>query len=129
MSALSRLFRTTVCPECDDSARDAGRGERLPNAPGRTVIWLVIVESLLRQSCFISLSGLSRGTGISSLLAGPSLVRDVNDDCANEVTVEDNGGLGVVGVSGSFLSRKASVVSKRGVGNGAEPLNFGDLGD
>ena len=41
MRALKRLLTATgtmVCPECDDSARETGRGERLPfNAPCRTV--------------------------------------------------------------------------------------------
>lgn len=62
MSALSRLLTggTIVFPECDDSASDTGRGDRLPeSAPGRMVLWLAIVESLFRQSSFAA-AALSR---------------------------------------------------------------------
>ena len=41
MSALNRLLTggTIVFPECEDSARDTGRGDRLPeSAPGRIVL-------------------------------------------------------------------------------------------
>ena len=55
MRALSLLLTggTIVLPECDDSASETGRGDLLPDrAPGRTVVWLAMVESLFLQSSF-----------------------------------------------------------------------------
>ena len=53
--------------------------------------------------------------------------------CANEATEADVGGVREeVGVRGSLLPVmpvKAPGESDTGVGNGAEPLNLGDLGD
>lgn len=57
------------------------------------------------------------------------MVKDAVDDCAKERAEDDRGGLGVIGgVSGNFLLAKASTATAEG-GNGAEPLNFGDLGE
>ena len=57
------------------------------------------------------------------------MVKEAVDDCAKEGAEDDQGGLGVMGgVSGNFLLAKASTTTDEG-GNGAEPLNFGDLGE
>lgn len=81
MSALRRLLTggTIVLPECDDSARDTGRGDRLPEStPGRMVLWLAMVESLFRQSSFAAAFSLSCKLPDFSVLddvpvSGPSL--------------------------------------------------------
>ena len=84
MSALNRLLTggTIVFPECEDSARDTGRGDRLPDsAPGRIVLWLVIVASLLRQSSLVSLTLSFSG---SCALEAASVATGAPDSTASE---------------------------------------------
>ena len=85
MSVLSRLLTgTIVVAECEDSARETGRGDRLPDsAPGRMVQWLVIVESLLRQSSLDSLT-----FSLSCEVPNESVERDVTASPASEGCLE-----------------------------------------
>ncbi len=76
ISALKRLLTgaTIVFAECEDSAKETGRGDRLPErAPGRMVLWLAIVESLFRQSSLVfSFSCTAAALSVATAEAGTS---------------------------------------------------------